>query len=139
MGKIREKGAIIFLFAVFFAGTALGELTDLDVKRGIKLTRPVMGIAAAERFWRDCSSSRQTGAQWTFATVLWSQVEPESEYREFIQKLTEHLKGKVTKYAIENEAHSTWRGTFEEYQKLLKTAHDAITEVKFGGNSCRTC
>lgn len=198
MLKITKQ--IFFLFTLFSIITVnnaeCGEdkianhMPYPEIKESITLTPPLFGVAAAEKFWHNCAASRETGAQWTYAEILWSQVEPKNnswdwkyvdklvsiakkcgieltlkirtgqlqwatggpqrpskgqkpslpplnfnEYKEFIKKLAEHLKGRVTKYAIENEAStmSYWGGNFEEYQKILKTAYEAIREVDASG------
>ncbi|MFX1355531.1 MAG: hypothetical protein ACFFGP_16375 [Promethearchaeota archaeon] len=54
------------------------------------------------------------------------------DYYDFMFALASHYKGKVTRYAIEEEAHAEnyyWGGTPEQYMELLVTAHRAIHDA----------
>lgn len=54
------------------------------------------------------------------------------DYYDFMFNLARHFKGRVTRYAIEEEAHAEnvyWGGTPEQYMELLATAYLAVHDA----------
>lgn len=54
------------------------------------------------------------------------------DYYDFMFNLAGHFKGRVTRYAVEEEAHAEnvyWGGTPEQYMELLATAHRAVHDA----------
>lgn len=53
------------------------------VQRSVNLSSPLIGVLVAAEFWNKCAPFKETGGQWTYVELLWSNVESEDGIFDF--------------------------------------------------------